>query len=77
MLLRRHTDRKCRTNLLAGVLCIRLGTRVDSAQYRPSIDCVANAGAAINSNGRVDNIRWVGAPATQFSQRLSQRSGIH
>jgi hypothetical protein len=77
VLLRRHTDRKCRTNPLAGVLDIRLGTCMDPTQYRPSFDCVANAGAMINSNGRVDDIPWVGTPATQFSQRLSQRSGIH
>ena len=50
------TDCKCRSNTLAGVLGIRLGTCMNPAQYRSSIDCVANAGAMINSNGRVDGI---------------------
>jgi hypothetical protein len=31
----------------------------------------------INPNGRVDDIRWVGAPATQFNHRLSERAGIY
>jgi hypothetical protein len=74
---RLHTDRECRTNPLAGVLGIRLRARVDPAQYRPSIDCVANAGTVINPNGRVDDISWVGAPTPQFNHRLSQRPGIH